>query len=186
MTTQELEEKLEGQAETPNTEFKQAVEWNVDLFVKDILAITNVRDGGVIIIGVEDGTFVRQGLTDAQIATFSEEKIRDQLAEYADPYVSLRVSFPKDVDGKQYVVIEISQFEELPVICKKDGRDVNRGVIYYRTKSGRPQSAPIRNSFDMRDLVLLATVRNLQKMREVGFTVESPDQQQFTSELEGL
>lgn len=186
MTTQELEEILEGQRENPSVEFKTACNWDVSLFAKDMLAIANVRDGGHIIVGVEDGTFTRHGVTDAQLATYSEETIMDQVANYADPFITFSISFPEDRDGKKYVVIRIHQFDELPVICRKDGRDVKRGTIYYRTRNGRPQSSPITNSYDLRDILLLATSRTMQKLHDVGFDVSPSNRQQLESELEGL
>lgn len=186
MTTEELEEILEGQRENPSVEFKTACDWNIDLFVKDILAITNTRDGGYIIVGVEDGTFTREGVTELQIGTFIEEIIMDQVAEYADPFVTLNISFPQDFDGKKYVVIRVVQFDELPVICRKDGRGAVRGTIYYRTKNGRPQSSPVKNSYDMRDIILLSVSRTMRKLRDVGFEVPSESHQQLESELEGL
>lgn len=186
MTTQELEEILEGQRENPSIEFKAACDWSIDVFVKDILAIANTRDGGYIIIGVEDGTFTRQGATETQIATYSEETIMDQVAEYADPFVTFSISFPQDLDSRKYVVMKIYQFDELPVICKKDGRGATRGTIYYRTRNGRPQSSPVKNSYDLREIILLSVARTMQKLRDVGFEISSSSTQQLESELEGL
>jgi predicted HTH transcriptional regulator len=60
--TNELEQWLEGGEETQSFEVKAAGPRNVKLLVKDILAMANVRDGGVILVGVEDKTFVRQDL----------------------------------------------------------------------------------------------------------------------------
>jgi predicted HTH transcriptional regulator len=61
MNTQELEQILEGGTETQRIEFKGACDWSVRLLAKDILALSNVRDGGYIVVGVEDETFNRQG-----------------------------------------------------------------------------------------------------------------------------
>ncbi len=59
MTTEELEELLEGAEETDALEFKQAMNWD-DGLVKDILAMANIEDGGRIVVGIDDGTFARQ------------------------------------------------------------------------------------------------------------------------------
>lgn len=59
--------------------------WDVKALVKHILAMANVRDGGVILIGVGDKTSERQGVTDKQRSTYDLDTMRDQLAKYADP-----------------------------------------------------------------------------------------------------
>ncbi|MCM8760413.1 MAG: ATP-binding protein, partial [Candidatus Omnitrophica bacterium] len=63
------------------------------------------------------------------------------MAKYADPHVNFVVDFPKDRNGKEYAVIRVFQFEEVPVICKKNSTDTTAGVIYYRSKSTRVGSA---------------------------------------------
>ena len=63
MNTQELEAILEGGTETQKIEFKGACDWNVRSLAKDILALSNVQDGAYVVIGVEEGSFNRQGIT---------------------------------------------------------------------------------------------------------------------------
>jgi predicted HTH transcriptional regulator len=132
MDTDELESILEGHAETPSVEFKGACSWNVSWLAKDILALSNVQDGGVIIIGVEDDTFKRQGVHEAQRQSFKVEMMRDQMAAFADPHVNFVVEFPSDIGGNTYVVIRVQTFEEIPVICRKDSKETQAGKIYYR------------------------------------------------------
>lgn len=172
MTTDELESRLEGGIETQTLEVKGACDWNVQSLTKDILAMSNVRDGGYIIVGVEDMTFVRQGITPTQKATYNIDIMRDQIASYADPHVNFTVEFPSDSESKEYAVIRVLPFEEIPVICKKDGKDTRAGVVYYRNRNGRVNSGPVSSSYDMRDIVTAATVRLMQRTVEFGFTVE--------------
>ncbi len=186
MQTSELEELLEGQTETQSLEFKGSCAWEARTFAKDILAMANVRDGGWIVVGVEDGTYKRQGLSEVQIRTFDQETMQDQMAEYADPFVSIQVFTPDDKEGRHYVVIKVRPFDDVPVICKKDGLDLQQGAVYYRGKSRRPESARIRNSYDVRDLIELATVRMMRRKTEIGFTVIPSDKQKLDSELQGL
>lgn len=60
MNTAELEALITGAEETDVLEFKGAMSWDRNTFVKDILAMANVIDGGRIVVGVEDGILVFQ------------------------------------------------------------------------------------------------------------------------------
>jgi predicted HTH transcriptional regulator len=199
MNTEEFELYLQGQAESPTLDFKAAMLWDAVSFAKDILAFSNVQDGGRIIIGIEDGTFVRQGITDAQRHTYKIDIMRDQITSFADPHVNFSVEFPVDKDGKQYACIRIEPFEEIPVICRKDSADTRAGTIYYRNRNRRVESASVSNSYDMREIIEVATVRMMQKKQRVGFSVGSkgiPQQREsealarakaeLDQELEGL
>ena len=63
MDVAELESRLQGGTETQNFDIKAAGPWDAQKLAKDVLAMSNVEDGGLILIGVEDGTFARQGLS---------------------------------------------------------------------------------------------------------------------------
>lgn len=185
MNTEEFELYLQGQAESPTLDFKAAMLWNASSLAKDILAFSNVQDGGRIIIGIEDGTFVRQGITEAQRHSYNIDLMRDQMASFADPHVDFSVEFPVDKDGKQYACIRVEPFDEIPVICRKDSADTRAGTIYYRNRNRRVESASVSNSYDMREIVEVATVRMMQKKLRAGFSVGSNTVQQ-RSESEAL
>ncbi len=189
MKTEELEEKLEGGAETPNIDFKSACSWNDLTFAKDILAMSNIQDGGYIIIGVKElqnNSFEREGVNEIQKNSYKIDDMRDSMTKYADPHVNFNVYFPNDKTGKQYIVIRVNEFSELPVICRKDSTDTKAGVIYYRNKNRRIESAPVSNSYDMRDIIKLATVKMLQKETKFGFVVKPTAKKKLNDELKGL
>jgi len=188
MTTEELELKLEAQAERQNLDFKANCSWDVNRFAKHILAMSNLRDGGYIIIGIEDKRLKRQGVSNENILSYNTDIMKDQMTQFCDPFVDFMVSFPKDNKGKNYVVIKVFPFREIPVICRKDDSNagVSAGIIYYRNNNRRIESAPISNSYDMRDIIETATLRMIQRKTELGYKINSDDQFNLEQELEGL
>lgn len=186
MNTSELETLLSGAEETDVLEFKAAVGWSRNLFVKDILAMTNVIDGGRIIVGVADGTFERQGMTPEQVATYRIDTMRDQIAPFAEPRAVFRREIVVDLAGRTYVVIEVSPFEDVPVICRRDGEDVKAAVVYYRSRTRRPQSAAIGSAAEMRDVVERAAALSVRRLRRVGFVPDLPSGPDYDAELGGL
>jgi predicted HTH transcriptional regulator len=189
MNTQELEEKLEAGVETPGLDYKGPCDWNSATFAKDILALSNVQDGGYIIIGVEEltnNTFARRGVSAVQRDSFEVDKMRDQLSSYADPHVKFNVAFVKDKAGLEYVAIKVLPFDEVPVICSRESGDTHKATIYYRNRDRRVESAPVSNAFDLRDIVERAAVKMMQRMRGLGLTAEPSVQKKLDEELEGL
>lgn len=186
MNTEDIETLLTGAEETDALEFKGAVSWDRSLFVKDILAMANVIDGGRIVVGVEDGTFAKIGLSPEQIASYKIDEMRDGIAPFADPRVVFRMEAVADSAGLQFVVIEVSPFEDVPVICRRDGADVRAGVVYFRSRSRRPESAAVSNSSDMRDLVERSAALSARRLRRIGFVPELEPGPDYEAELGGL
>jgi predicted HTH transcriptional regulator len=192
MTIEELESKLEGGVETQTFEVKGPCDWNVGSLAKDILAISNVQDGGSIVIGIEDGNFNRQGVSATQKASYNLDVMKDQMSPYADPHVNFTVESIRDGTGKEYIIINIFPFEEIPVICRKDSSDTQAGSVYYRNKSGRVQSARVSSSYDMREIITNATVKMMQRLTRMGLNagevieVGTITKRKLNNELEGL
>jgi hypothetical protein len=132
--------------------------------------------------------FNRRGLTPEQIATYNSDIMRDQIAPFADPRVIFSRQILEDAAGLQYVVIEVEPFEEIPVICARDGSDVSEGVIYYRSRARRPESARVSRSEDMREIVESAIARRSRQLQRIGFAPEGGAdlQQALDQELGGL
>jgi predicted HTH transcriptional regulator len=186
--SEQLERLLDGAEETDTLEFKGPMAWDRKSLVKDILAMANVIDGGLIIVGVEDVTYRRLGLSDAEVDTFDIEVMRDQIAPFADPRVTFRCGIVADARGLRYAVIEVSPFDDLPVICRRDGADVEAGTIYFRTRRGRARSARVDSSSDMRDIIERAAVSSARRLARIGFVASEahPIDDAFDSELDGL
>jgi predicted HTH transcriptional regulator len=186
MNSDQLEQLIEGQQETDSVEFKAAMLWDHKSLIKDILALSNTIDGGVIIIGIEDRTFHRQGVTQEMIDSYDIDIMKDQVAPFADPRVVFSKKIVQDLGGLDYVVIEVSTFDDLPVICARDGTGLHAGTIYFRSRSARPASARVSNSSDLREILEASIVRRTRQLRRTGFVLAKSSQHDFESELGGL
>ena len=189
MTVQVLEQLIEGQSESPNLDFKADCSWDVKVFAKDFLAMSNIRDGGNIVIGVKEdhGVFVPVGVSAASRASYKIDEMRDQLASFCDPSPEFRVDFPKDSAGKEFVVIRIAPFRYLPLLSRKGiPGGILANTIYYRNTNKRVESAPVSNSNDLRDIIELAA-RNLHHHRtELGYRLETGLKDIFKANIEAI
>lgn len=132
--------------------------------VRAALGMANRRDGGIIIVGMEDNGSVLKpvGIIDTDLATWKFDQVADRIAEYADPYISFELE-SRFHEGKTYVVINVHEFEEIPVLCKKDYQGIlRRGACYVRTRR-KPETTEIPSQAEMRDLLDLANEKGVRK-----------------------
>lgn len=180
----ELQELLAQKTETKNLDCKASLNWDTPdnnakcELVKDILAFLNTQDGGLIIVGVRDDTLEPVGMTDSDFSSFDTTKVNDFLHRYTDPQSSCEVQ-KLTVNGLKFVVINVLEFKDIPIICKKAANAskdsaktiLKLGGVYIRTE--KATSALVPTSEEMRDLVnravlkrgdqLLSTIRTLLK-----------------------
>lgn len=200
MTKAQFLEIIAELKERRNVEFKQSTPWGSPEWrakiAKSVLALSNVRDGGWVIIGIrrkKDGSHQLEGMEAAHLATYVEDTLNSTVAEYADPYA--RLSLDKvNVDGKDYVVIRVEESDEIPVICKKAfPKELRKGAIY--TRSYRiPETVEVPTQSEMREILERATDKAagkfIQRMARAGivkFTVVAPrDEDQFERQLRDL
>src|SRR6185312_7244085 len=86
--------------------------------IKDVLAFSNTRDGGVILVGVDDKTGQHIGLSAEEAASFDQTKFNDFVHVYTDPRHTCNV-YRRILDGKNIVAIEIPEFKDVPILCKQ-------------------------------------------------------------------
>jgi predicted HTH transcriptional regulator len=153
-----------------NLEFKRSMPWDTTEWktklVKSVLAFSNVRDGGRIIIGVEErdgGEFQFTGMTDEHFATYNQDDVDSEVAKYADPYARLSVN-KVPVDERKFVVLEIEEFGEMPVICKRNGAsNLRTGAIYTRPY-GKAETVEVPSQTELREILELATDMAARKL----------------------
>jgi hypothetical protein len=167
----EFEELIERRREERYLEYKESQPWDVlkARIAKTCLGMANIRDGGFMVIGMKASgvDFEPEGVPPDHMATYSEDDLHSFVNRYAMPYVDLRLDVVNHLTGR-FVVISVSQFEDVPVICRRDGEGLRRGAIYVRSRRMR-ETTEIQHETDMRELVDLATERMLQRtLRLVG------------------
>jgi predicted HTH transcriptional regulator len=154
--------------EDPRREYKAPMSWANNLtrakITKSILAMSNIRDGGVIVIGIQEGSdkkFEAVGVSQAEASTFTHGDIASHVKEYADPHAEFTVR-QIECDGKRFVCIQVKEFDDLPVICKKDGVDLERGRIYTRPRT-KNESSPVSSYSEMREILDMAADKAVRK-----------------------
>lgn len=169
LTADEITEVLQAGHELRAFEVKGPGDRNdAHLFAKVTrvaLSMANHRDGGHVIIGIDDKQTAAMlpGLTDSQLASWlSYDDVSRKLAEYADPPLRFE-SAPRELATKARVaVLQIFQFDDIPILCRRDFPQVlRRGACYVRSHRV-PESAEIPTAVEMRELLDLASERRLR------------------------
>lgn len=202
MSTSIIDEIINHPYEERHIEFKKSTLWQEDEFkakiTKTALGMANMRDGGWIVIGKEersDGTFEKVGMIQSDYDSYDSDDVKDFVKEYADPYVSL--SIQKHVyDQKKFVVIRIQEFDNTPIICKRDwGGILHRGKMYTRSR-GKPETVEVPSQTEMREIIDMAVDKEYRKfferlsnvglLRLVTVPSEPRDEELFDEQHEGI
>lgn len=158
-------------SEERNLEYKCSMSWKDNStkikVTKTSMAMANIPDGGTMIFGVDEispGDFELRGMDTNDADSFSQDDIQDYVNGYADPFVKLTVK-REDYDGKLFVVIQIPEFADLPVVCKKNGQELVRGEIYTRPRR-KFESVPVPSQTELREILEMAIDKRIRKYRE--------------------
>jgi predicted HTH transcriptional regulator len=174
VTEQEFESLLERGYETDGVEFKGSWIRTDKLFlarvVRAILGMANRRDGGLVILGVEESARLDPvGLSDEQAESWlNYDYMSASVNEYASPCVRFRPEL-HTFWGKKFVFIRIHQFDDIPILCAKDYNEqgkaapvLRRGACYVRARH-KPETSEIPSEEEMRELLELAIDRGVRK-----------------------
>ncbi|TKJ32168.1 hypothetical protein CEE39_06225 [bacterium (candidate division B38) B3_B38] len=198
-----IRQLLEIKSESKNLDYKEGLNWDDKAsrdkkleIIKDILAMANTQDGGKIVFGVKDDDFSFAGLKKNDHKSFDQTKVNELLHSYTDPKHFCHVC-KQIIDGKYIVVIDVPEFQEDPIICKKDApssknRDkliLKKGQIYIRTEKASSEIIP--SVQEMRELLgrslikkgdeLLSTIERLIKGKPSKASDES--QEKYDEEI---
>jgi predicted HTH transcriptional regulator len=136
---EELTELL-ATGEQRHAEFKAVGSLSDSAFVarvaRAVLAMANRRDGGVVILGVDDtDPMSSSGMSPATVTAWSIfDDVADQFARYADPGVDLTAEQVANGMGT-FVILNVAEFSNVPVICKKAFDITGGGSILRKGRS---------------------------------------------------
>lgn len=185
-------------------EYKRSMIWTGNdttkvKIAKAMMAMANLRNGGVIVVGMQEttrGVWVPEVMTPLQISSFTQDDVAQWVNDYATPAAQFSIG-PFTLNGNQFVIIQVQEFDASPVICRKQkiagGETLDAGAIYYRSNK-KIESAPISSEEDSRELIGLAVdkgiSRHVSRLQRLGLIpTETPnqrDRQQYETERAGL
>ena len=159
MTEGELRQAIAFGREQRGVEFKGPGKRTDRAFqakvIRAILGMANKPGGGVVVIGVDDDGAALQptGLSTDELSTWSSyDDLATSVSTYADPYVDFDIA-TVEMDGKSFVAIEVTQFKELPVICKRDEKMVLRNGALYVRRRGKNETIEVPSHVEMREVL---------------------------------
>ncbi len=165
--------------EQPWLDFKESQPW-LELrwrLIKTIMGMANLRDGGLVLIGVaeRENTWELTGIQQDHLNSFDVDCIIDQLGKYASPQVVVDIVVHDHDDAKCYLAFHVHQFNDVPVVCRNNSPDdvklkdrLSAGDIYVRPTSGTPRTEKVTDAARLHDLLELAAEFRARKMLEVG------------------
>jgi hypothetical protein len=169
LSAQEIEEALALDRESRWLEVKGPGSRSEDHMVAKVahaaLGLGNLRDGGHIVIGIDDTTIASllPGLTNEQLASWvAHDDLARKLANYADPPLQFNVGSLELSTGAKVAVIEVFEFTDVPHFCARDyGQVLERGALYTRPRRV-PETSVVSSAVEMREVVELAIEKRLR------------------------
>lgn len=130
------------------------------------LGLCNRRGGGYVVIGIDDTNPAAggPGLDSDQVAEWTNyDHLATWFGLYADPAFEFEVDVRPTPQGNSVVVLEIREFDDIPVLCKREYTGVlKRGALYTRSR-GRPETSDTHDHSELREVIELATEKSVRR-----------------------
>jgi hypothetical protein len=166
---------LESPNESKSIEFKPSVPWpsNIDTIqqnnkiqeiIKSILAMSNTRDGGKIILGIEkddkEKRYSLKGMSEEDLKTYDQDLIFEHVRNFGEPEPKFQV-LNIEYNNKNFIVFAVQSFIFAPIICrnKRSLNQLKNAVIYIRTD--KPETKRITEPSEMREIIDLTIEKEL-------------------------
>jgi predicted HTH transcriptional regulator len=181
--------------ESQGVEFKESgtwdnLKWKV---VRNVLAMGNLRDGGVVIIGVAQrgDAWTLDGIGGDDLSTFDPDKMTDQINSFVSPHAAPTIVTHSRGD-RRFLVVRVHEFDDTPLVCKKNGpqgEGLQEGAVYVRPP-GMARSTRITRAEEMHDLLDLAAEKRarrfLEAAKRIGLEMPATSTRRFEEELGDL
>jgi len=193
---------LERCQESAAIDFKESGSWDQLRYhiVKNVLAMGNLRDGGVVVIGASErnGNWDLSGISDLHFGTYDADTMLGLIGSFVSPHAETDIVRVVHTDGHPFLCIQTNEFDEMPLVCKRNGPDgegLLEGAVYVRPP-GVPRATRVMNADQMRDLLRLAAEKQARRMLEdarrigllpdLGVPAPREPAAEFDQELEGM
>jgi hypothetical protein len=182
--------------ESQGIDFKESAPWESLKWriICTALAMGNLRDGGIIVIGASERelTWDLNGIEPDHLKTYNVDIIIDVINKYASPNVDLDIVIIKYGNGVDFLAIQIREFNDTPIVCKKNGligKNIVEGAVYVRPP-GVAKTTRVMKASQMHDLLELAAEKRARRIlevsRRIGLEPRPTAKEHFDEELEGL
>lgn len=182
--------------ESQGIDFKESAPWDMLKWkiIRTVLGMGNLRDGGIIVIGASErnDTWDLTGISPDHLSTYDVDTVVDKTNAYVSPHVDLGIVTVQYENGKTFLAIQVNEFYDTPLVCKKngpDGEDLYEGAVYVRPP-GMAKTTRVTSAAQMHDLLELAAEKRARRIlevsRRVGMVPLSSSSEQFDRELEDL
>jgi predicted HTH transcriptional regulator len=194
-----LDSLISNGREERHVEFKRTMNWSdvgtKSKVVKSSMAMANLRDGGFIAFGIErqsDDSYLAVGMKPEDYDSFKQDDVTMEVSNYADPFVELTVQ-KVERENKLFVIVQIREFLDLPILCKRDGAErLRNGAIYVRPRR-KCETAELPSHADLREILDLAVEKKIRsfysQIERAGARLAIPDDRDtkaFDEQLGGL
>jgi predicted HTH transcriptional regulator len=211
--TDSLKQIIRLGEERVNVEYKGRMSWNQGVtntkILKAMMAMANNRDGGVIVIGVENSHFDPVGLEQNEFDSYDYDTVARFVNSHTQPVIDFVLNKGKitedDGEEKLFVVIQVQETEEIPVVSTTQvlnnpsvgthlrNIDIREGAVYIRSKSP-VESRELTGHREWKDFVKLLLDRNQRRLIDMipwsqvnePELAEESDTNQFNNQLEDL
>jgi len=183
--------------ESRSVDFKESASWkNLKLqIIRTSLAMGNLRDGGIIVIGVSERgeKWELSGILEDHLSTFDVDDVIDGINRYASPPIKIDLVTVEYRNSRIFLAIQVHEFADIPFVCKRNGPDNDKrlraGDVFVRP-AGKPRTTRIVSADEMQDLLELAAEKQARKIIErahrIGLRAIDTSSEKFEEELEGL